>query len=76
MEKPIDFWLRKGQAGGEPKPTESIIINKNALSLTKTPFRCYKRFSRWSRLRVASLSATLKASFSVALAATPHTLRV
>jgi hypothetical protein len=23
MEKPIDFWLRKGKAGGEPKPTET-----------------------------------------------------
>ncbi len=22
MEKPIDFWLRKGKAGGEPEPTE------------------------------------------------------
>ena len=23
VEKPIDFWLRKGKAGGEPKPTEN-----------------------------------------------------
>ena len=23
MEKPIDFWLRKGKAVGETKPTES-----------------------------------------------------
>ena len=24
MEKPIDFWLRKGKAVGETKPTETI----------------------------------------------------
>jgi hypothetical protein len=37
MEKPIDFWLRKGKAGGEPKPTESIIIKqKRAIAYKNT----------------------------------------
>ena len=27
VEKPIDFWLRKGQAGGEPKPTEKKVTS-------------------------------------------------
>ena len=26
VEKPIDFWLRKGKAGGEPKPTETLKL--------------------------------------------------
>ena len=25
VEKPIDFWLRKGKAGGEPEPTEKKV---------------------------------------------------
>ncbi len=29
MEKPIDFWLRKGKVVGETKPTESDVFGYN-----------------------------------------------
>ncbi|MBQ9603611.1 MAG: hypothetical protein IJR42_07410 [Paludibacteraceae bacterium] len=29
VEKPIDFWLRKGKAGGEPEPTEKKVALTN-----------------------------------------------
>ena len=37
MEKPIDFWLRKGKAVGETKPTENFRDPpKNSTISTKT----------------------------------------
>ena len=34
MEKPIDFWLRTGKAGGEPKPTETIYEARQMSEVT------------------------------------------
>ena len=34
MEKPIDFWLRTGKAGGEPKPTETFSVEQAASEIT------------------------------------------
>ena len=38
VEKPIDFWLRKGKAGGEPKPTENRPTNGSGFYATFSTF--------------------------------------